>query len=530
MRRTLLTAALIAAALTVCPARMLGTLSSRPRLAVIIAVDGLQGEHLSTFMPKFGKGGFRRIISGGAYNPDGHCRYIPSGKCSDYASLASGTTPSIHGMVADHFFSTLDESVISALDDARYESINSALTLSPKNMQSTTLADELKLADPRSKVYSVGLDPQSAIPMGGHLADCALWIDEGTALIATSKYYDAGLPAWAAKINTDNTVGLEMARFWSPENDLTSYMFPARTQPAFTGARPIFYQMDASAATEECVRLFKRTPNVNEVIKALAVRALRDESLGTDDSPDLLCVELNALHAASGNGPCAETEDLYLRLDRTIGELLDAIDISVGLDNVVIVLTANHTEQSSPQRLASARISSGTFNATRTMALLNSYLMALYGQGRWVSGYYARNIHLNSRLIEDSGIDFDEIQTAAARLMLEFTGVHTAYTRSRIQYVSGSDRDMATKLRNSHFKNRSGDVVFTLMPGWTEVDPEGRTIGLTSRFQANVPIAFLGYDIPPGTTSAAYEDIVPTLCRLLGIPAPNGATGEAVAF
>ena len=529
MKRTLLTAILLTALLHVSPA-MHGVITSRPRLAIIITVDGLQGGCLSAFMPKFGTGGFRRIITGGAYNPNGKCAYIPSGKCSDYASLSAGTVPAYHGMVADRFFSTLDEEVISALDDARYESINSALTLSPKNLQTTTIADELKLADPRSRVYSIGLDPESAILMGGHLADCALWIDNGTALVATSKYYDAGLPDWAAKINTDNTVGLQMARFWSPDIDMSSYMFPARTVPSFTGARPIFYQMDATAPVEEQVRSLKRTPNVNAVIKALAIRALRDEALGSDDSPDLLCVEFNARHANEGYGLCAETEDMYLSLDRTIGELLDAIDISVGLDNVVIVLTGNHIEQSSPQRLASSRINSGTFNASRTMALLNSYLMALYGQGRWVSGYYARNIHLNRRLIEDSGIDFDEIQSAAARLMLEFTGVHTAYTESRIQYVSGSDNDMATKLRNGHFKNRSGDVVFTLMPGWFEVDSEGNNIGVTSRFQSNVPIAVMGYEIPAGRTSMWYEDIVPTLCRILEIPAPNGTTGDAVEF
>ena len=67
-------------------------------------------------------------------------------------------------------------------------------------------------------------------------------------------------------------------------------------------------------------------------------------------------------------------------------------------------------------------------------------------------------------------------------------------------------------------------------PAIVVIDSEGNNIGVTSRFQSNVPIAVMGYEIPAGRTSIWYEDIVPTLCRILEIPAPNGTTGDAVEF
>ena len=180
------------------------------------------------------------------------------------------------------------------------------------------------------------------------------------------------------------------------------------------------------------MKKFRKSPFINDIIKELATRAIRDEQLGTDDATDLLCIEFNAHSDFDSHTLCAENEDLITRLDRNIKSLLDIIEISVGLENSVIVLTAPFNNSTIITH-KNPRLASGTFNSRRAMALLNSYLMAIYGQGRWVSGYYDKNISLNKTLIEEENIKMTEIQDYAAQFMLEFSGVHTAIPAYQIQ-------------------------------------------------------------------------------------------------
>ena len=141
--------------------------------------------------------------------------------------------------------------------------------------------------------------------------------------------------------------------------------------------------------------------------KDLAIRALRDEKLGTDAFTDFLAVEFSVkLPNEQGNSLLsAEKEDIYLRLDRELRALLEAIEISVGLDNTLVMVAGTAQDPYSTKELASRQIASGQFNAKRSMALLNAYLMAIYGQGRYISGYYTRQIYLNQALITNKKID-----------------------------------------------------------------------------------------------------------------------------
>jgi hypothetical protein len=48
------------------------------------------------------------------------------------------------------------------------------------------------------------------------------------------------------------------------------------------------------------------------------------------------------------------------------------------------------------------------------MALVNTYLMAIYGQDRWIEGYYGKNIFLNKKKDEEKKLNFREIQQQVA--------------------------------------------------------------------------------------------------------------------
>ena len=118
-----------------------------------------------------------------------------------------------------------------------------------------------------------------------------------------------------------------------------------------------------------------------------------------------------------------------------------------------------------------------------------------------------------------------EIQDYVAQFMLEFGGIHTAIPAYQIQTAASLPNDMPSRMRNSHYKNRSGDIMFTLLPGWTEYDEKMKLNISPNNTQPYTPIAIWTKDIRSSKTTLMIEDICPTLCRILQIPYPNACIG-----
>lgn len=515
---TVLSIIMSAAPLMVC----VGT----PRLAVIISIDGLQMREIEAYSKSLSDKGLKKIISSGLYSPESGCSYTVTDATTDYASMMTGSSPRYHGIISDRFFSLLDNETVSSIDDARYDGINTSLTVSPRLLQATTFADQLKLSNPLSKVYSIAVNASSAIMMGGHLADAALWVDNETGHIATSNYYESGLPFWAEKLNEDGFIENLCQNDWTAEQNLLRYNFtPSKTNLPSSNA--VFLNFKSSDDIRTQIKNLKQSPKINEVINELAIKTLRSEQMGMDDNPDLLCIEYNA-HTPFNKTMCSENEDLMIRLDRNVRKLVDMIDVFIGMDNCVIVLCAPNNNPANQPVIDNKRLNSGVFNSHRAMALLNAYLMAIYGQGRWVAGYYDKNINLNKSLIEDNQIKINEITDYTAQFITEFSGVQSAMTSSQINMVSGSSSDMNSRIKNSHYKNRSGDVVFTLLPGWVEIDEKNKKILMPTILKPQTPIAIWAEGIiTPHQEAMMIEDICPTLCSLFNLRYPNGCFGDS---
>lgn len=500
--------------------------TTKPRLVVTIAIDGLQNDHLATLSTSFEKNGFKLLMNGTVI-PQTYCNYIGAGTSTDYASLLTGSIPYYHGIVSDKRYNLVEDNMVSIIFDGRYQGINSELTVSPKQLTTTTLADVIKLNNPQSKVYAMALTPEHALVMGGHIADGVVWIDDKTGKLATTNFYAKGLPTWADKINVSQTIENYLKYEWRPLWGLESYKFPQAGKE-----NGLFLKPNDKQTRQELIYQFKHAPFVNTLMKDLAIRALRDEKLGTDAFTDFLAIEFSVkLPNEQGNALLsAEKEDSYLRLDKELRALLDAIEISVGMENTLILVVGNEQEPYSTKELATRQISNGQFNAKRSMALLNAYLMAIYGQGRYISGYYARQIYLNQSLIESQKINRQELEEHVAQFMTELQGVHNAYTSKDIKNGNACETNELAKIKNSAHKNSSGNVVFTLLPGWIEVNERNEAIGISSVQNSFLPVLLYGSKIPSQTIAEPVNitDITPTMCALLQLQQPNGCIGHVI--
>ncbi len=54
---------------------------------------------------------------------------------------------------------------------------------------------------------------------------------------------------------------------------------------------------------------------------------------------------------------------------------------------------------------------------TQAVSLLNMYLMAIHGNGEWVSGYHDGQLYLNHKLIKERNKDLRSMRDESARFL-----------------------------------------------------------------------------------------------------------------
>jgi len=500
-----------------------------PRLVIGIMVDGLQQKHLDQLWSYFDPNGFRKITGQGAKLNNVTYNIVSAGNASDVATIMTGSVPYYHGVSGDKFYSRASGKILSILEDDNEVGIGTDLKFSAHHLLSSTVLDELSLTHPgKSKNFAIGIDPEETIMMGGHTASSVAWIDDAGLKWVTTGYYQDGLSRSADDMNVNGAFRSIADRDWRPMYSYNTYLSAIKnnTKDGFK------YNPTDKKAKNSPVTILKTTPSANALVAELGMRIINDENMGTDNVPDMLMLQFTVRtpNEKFFSLQSVEKEDMYLRLDKEIQNLLQKVDAKIGSDKVLVVLFTNQTDVHSPSELGDNSIPAGYFSASRSMALLNTYLMAMYGQEKWVTGYYGKNIFLNKQKIEEKKLNFREIQQNVADFMHEFSGVQAAFPSWQIISQSGSQDSEIGRLRNSMNKNSVGDVVITLQPGWLEVDDKLNPVGESNAILSYAPVYFYGWQIKPEIINTPYQatDIAPTLSKFLNIPMPNACIGKPI--
>lgn len=514
----------------------------KPKLIVTIVVEQMRYDFIDRFYNQFGHDGFKKLILEGSFYKNTHINYMFTQSSPGYASLYTGTTPSIHGIVADQWYKSLSETKVESTKNKRYRTIGSGSQYgqhAPKQLITSTISDELKLVNKNSKVISIGLDPQAAVISGGHLADAAYWLDEQTGKWISSQYYMDSLPTWVNNFNNKGLNKSYLDRDWTTLKKIDRYTKSRSDTAEYEAGFGIninTFPYDIAKISNIDSKypdysILKTIPCGNNYTKDFAIESIVNEGLGKDAHTDFLMLNFTPSKNISNRfGPLSvEVEDTYLRLDKEIEHLLKFLDEEIGKHNVLVILTSNHGVAYAPKYLEERKIPAGNFKSIYSIALLKSYLNASYGKGDWVKLYYNQQIYLNRLLIEDSKLNLEEVQQKVVDFMIQFDGIANAVSSSTLMR-SEFNKGMYEKMQNSFNQRRSGDVMLNLKPGWLE------DITLTSSsnspyvYDTHIPLIWYGWRIKRQEQSEKVEitDIAPTISFLLNIAKPNGSTGKTL--
>lgn len=493
-----------------------------PKLVIGIQVDQLRSDYLSDISPGFGEKGFKRLMKEGTVFNNAHYDFPAPDGSSAIAAIQTGTVPNKNGIIGSTYFNTKTKEIEQIITDPDYIGHYTSDRFSPRKLSGSTIADELKVAtEGKGVVFSIAPDAEQAILGAGHGADGAFWLDNRNGEWAGTTYY-GNPPFWLIRYNdTRSPVKTLDTLTWQPLYAVERYNYLPFAQTPFA-----FYH-NFKGATKEVIPRFKRSALINKEIINLAIEAIEQAALGKDNYPDLLNLTLYAGNYR--NQPIKEApieiQDTYVRLDRDIARIIQYVEKKIGLENVLFYVTSTGTfeaDGADPERF---RIPTGTFYPDRCCALLNIYLMAIYGQGDWVLGYHNRAIFLNRKLIEEKQIALKEIQNSAAEFTIQFSGIQDVATSHQLIHSGWSSE--TNEIKNGYHRILSGDLLLEISAGW-QISSQ-RQQEWVRNYATLFPIIYFGSHIRGTEISrkASVVEIAPSVCRLMRIRAPNQATSSS---
>ena len=156
------------------------------------------------------------------------------------------------------------------------------------------------------------------------------------------------------------------------------------------------------------------------------------------------------------------------------------------------------------------------------------YLMATYGEGKYVETYHNQQIYLNHKLLEQKQLNLTEVQEKSAEFLMQFSGVNEAYSANRL--LLGSWTPEIHKIRNGYHRKRSGDLVIDVLPGWSIVDENSHENKVVRHSFIPSPLIFIGHSVKPAIiqTPVTIEHIAPTLAHFIRIRAPNACNSAPI--
>jgi predicted AlkP superfamily pyrophosphatase or phosphodiesterase len=517
-------------------------LNERPKLVVGIVVDQMRTDYLYRYWQKFSTGGFRRLANDGFFCRNNHYNYVPTYTGPGHACVYTGSTPAHNGIVANDWHDRKGDRNMYCAQDTSVRTVGSPSKklgqMSPRNLLSTTITDELKIATiGQSKVVGIALKDRGAILPAGHAADAAYWFDDKVGAWVTSTFYMPELPEWVTQYNKTVRPDTYLAKPWETLFPLQTYVESAADDSPYESIlkgekRPIFPHDLPKLQTELGVQILKQTPFGNTYTADFAKAAILNYELGKDDITDFLCLSFSSTdYVGHAYGPqSVEVEDTYLRLDRDLESFLSYLDKNVGKNNYTLFLTADHGAAQNPNYLKEQQVAAGVLNIDTLKKDLKKFLLATYSDSLLMQEINL-NVYLDDVKIANKKLDKKQVCDAVAEWLRNREGIAEAYTRYDIQAAT-SPAGYLEKIKRGYMASRSGDIIYVLHPAWGDWGNKGTSHGTGYTYDTHVPLLFYGKNIPKGNTNEETHttDIAATLALLLNLQAPNACVGKGIIF
>lgn len=513
-----------------------------PRLVVGIVVDQMRWDYLERFAPLFkANGGFYRMMNQGFSNDNCQIGYTPSVTACGHTGIYTGTVPAIHGITGNAWYDAQLKRTVYCSEDRSVDGVGAAGAsdgkMSPKNMLTTSIADELRMSSNfKSKVIGIALKDRGAILPAGHSANGAYWFDAKSGNFITSTYYFKELPNWVKQFNDRQIPDSLMKLGWKKSLADADYLHYATADEKNYESKPFGANQtklpyDLTRAANEGFGKLSTTPWGNTLTVELAKAAVLAEDLGKDAVTDMLAVSFSSPdYVGHSFGPNSwEIVDNYIKLDEELGRMFDFLDATVGKGKYTAFLSADHAVAHVPGFMKENKLPGGLLDDRAAINEMNAAIKAKFGIDKLVVSLTNYQVHYNREVLDSLNADTKAINQFMVRYLMKKEYILNAFPTNEI-LTSPMPQYLREKIANGYLYNRSGDIQMVLKSGYIDGTATGTTHGLWYSYDAHIPLLWYGFGIKQGRSSKRVymHDIASTVASLLKIQEPSGNIGNPI--
>ena len=494
-----------------------------PKLLVIIVVDQMRTDYLTWYAANYSKG-LARLARDGAWFTEAAYPYLNTITCAGHSTIGTGTFPYRHGMILNNWFDPKTGKSPYCTDDPTqteisYNHLSSVQGDSGKRLLVPAIGEQIMKRGGRSVALS--LKPRSAVTLTGHKATAVLWFDDRGGWTTSTAFTKEPVPFLQAFIDA-NPLTADYEKVWDRSLPLASYQGEddGKGEGKVTGWTTTFphpLAVPGGKPDAEYYGRWQRSPYADEYLGRMAAAAIEALKLGQGSTTDFLGVSFSAVDGVGHvYGPRShEIQDLLVRLDRTIGTLLDHLDTTVGRGNYIIGLSADHGVSEIPEQIGGGRVTSKS-----VAEALDKVLVPVLGPGTHVLSSAYTNIYVDEaakkRLARDASL-----RESALAALCSVQGIKYAFWGKDLE--SAAARASTDPVRRaaalSHNPGRSGDLIIAPDEKWLMSASAVTTHGSQYSYDQRVPVIFYGSSVRAGRYSDAVTpaDITPTLAAIAGV-------------
>jgi hypothetical protein len=528
--------------------------AENPRLVLQITVDGLRADLLDRYQENFVKDGFNYLRNKGVVYTNAHYLHANTETIVGHTTLATGATPSVHGMVGNVWYHADSGELGYNIEDSdapliptRKEKVEGAQVdpaqkrarssgRSPRGILAPTFSDTLKIATSgQAKIFGISGKDRSAVAMAGKTGT-AYWYSTDSGDFQSSSYYMKAYPQWVEEWNARRKAEQLGGKQWKLLLSRDMY------RPGRVDDRP--YEVDLKGygrsfphpfGNADHPLFFTRvliSPEGDRLLLDFGKALVNAEQLGQDDITDYLSISFSAVDAVNHFfGPASlENEDVILQLDRTLADLLSFIDKKVGLEHTLVVLSADHGMAEMPEYATELGYQAGRWFSDEILASARQASKTLYGSDQLVKDFFRPYLYLDGSIIENRGLSRASVAVALAGELAKQPGISGAIPAA--QASRGNPTGAAAAVKHNHHPLRAGDIYIFQQPYWFMFDRGAIAAmhGSPWGYDTHVPVMFAGKGIPSAQVDRLVHpiDVAPTLSALLRISPPAAAEGKVL--
>ena len=502
-----------------------------PKLILVVAIDQMRFDFVDRFAPLY-KSGLKTLIDRGAVFANAKYRHANTETGPGHAVLLTGSDPKHSGIVANDWWDEYLGRVVNVIDDPVQTPLGGAgRPASPANLQTFTVGDVLKSRNPGSRVIGVGIKDRSAILMGGRRADAAYWFENAGGNFITSSYYMDAAPQWLADWNRRRFVDRFASQSWTRLIDDVSVYEKYAGKDAVEGERDrkdiaFPHVFTAKPPHEQYYTELRRTPFADEVAAEFALEAMKRHALGQDAHTDILAIGFAGPDGIGHAwGPDShEQMDEMLRLDAVLGRLFAQVDASVGLDNTIVVLSADHGSRPLVEIMQMRGQDARRVSPKQLQTALVDALAKKYPGATDLISHFATDVYFNEDAIRQRKLELKEVEATAIQALMATGFIERVYTHDDLRGTAPSSDPYLELFRKAFYEPRMPHLNVLPKPGvYINAAAGGTGHGTAYDPDRHVPVLFMGRAIKPGryTQESGPEDIAPTLAHLLKLEFPR---------